>query len=259
MILMTQSELLELVEELRDMAAAAPTAKVRDALTRMADRYAARAADAGRLRLRSTDNTGAPFAQQIGNRPGARSRATRPLPDSRQRRPLPQARMREISRRTLASSSFSSRRCFTRSPTLTMPFSSLSSITGKWRIRAVVIVASTASTRSEERQLIMRVDISCWTSKLSTAAPFRAAALMKSRSENMPTGFIHRSSTIKAPMPQTGDVGGNGAAAAADRGTQTGIGNVVSTCPISGARLALDKITQPGTSLPVGFTARCAL
>jgi hypothetical protein len=43
MILMTQSELLELVEELRGMAAAAPTAKVRDALTRMADRYAARA------------------------------------------------------------------------------------------------------------------------------------------------------------------------------------------------------------------------
>ena len=112
----------------------------------------------------------------------------------------PQARMREISRRTLASNSFSSRRCFTRSPILTMPFSSLSSITGKWRIRAVVIVASTASTRSEERQLIMRVDISCWTSKLSTAAPSRAAALMKSRSENMPTGFIHRSSTIRAPM-----------------------------------------------------------
>jgi hypothetical protein len=44
MILMTQSELLELVEELRDMAAAAPTAKVRGALIRMADRYAARAA-----------------------------------------------------------------------------------------------------------------------------------------------------------------------------------------------------------------------
>jgi hypothetical protein len=60
-------------------------------------------------------------------------------------------------------------------------------------------------------------------------------------------------------MPQTGDVGGNGAAAAADRGTQTGIGNVVSTCPISGARLALDKITQPGTSLPVGFTARMCI
>jgi hypothetical protein len=51
MILVTQSELLELVEELRGMAAAAPTAKVRDALTRMADRYAARAADASRLRL----------------------------------------------------------------------------------------------------------------------------------------------------------------------------------------------------------------
>src|SRR5208282_421576 len=42
-----------------------------------------------------------------------------------------QARMREMSRRTLASSSFSSRRCFTRSPMLTMPFTSLSSITGK--------------------------------------------------------------------------------------------------------------------------------
>ena len=69
MILMTQSELLELVEELRGMAAAAPTAKVRDALTRMADRYAARAADASRLRLRSTDNTGALLAQQNGNRP----------------------------------------------------------------------------------------------------------------------------------------------------------------------------------------------
>ena len=51
MILVTQSELLELVEELRGMAAAAPTAKVRDALTRMADRYAARAADASRSRF----------------------------------------------------------------------------------------------------------------------------------------------------------------------------------------------------------------
>jgi hypothetical protein len=50
MILVTQSELLELVEELRGMAAAAPTAKVRDALTRMADRYAARADVASRLR-----------------------------------------------------------------------------------------------------------------------------------------------------------------------------------------------------------------
>jgi hypothetical protein len=46
MILMTQSELLELVEELRDMAAAAPTIKVRAALTRMADRYAVKAAEA---------------------------------------------------------------------------------------------------------------------------------------------------------------------------------------------------------------------
>jgi hypothetical protein len=67
MILMTQSELLDLVEELRAMAAAAPTATVRDALTRMADRYAARAADASRRRLRSTDNAGAPVAQR--NRP----------------------------------------------------------------------------------------------------------------------------------------------------------------------------------------------
>ena len=62
MILVTQAELLELVEELRGMAAAAPTAKVRDALTRMADRYAARAADASRLRLRAADNTGASIA-----------------------------------------------------------------------------------------------------------------------------------------------------------------------------------------------------
>ena len=69
MVLMTQSEFLELVEELRGMAAAAPTAKVRDALTRMADRYASRAADASRRRLRSTDNTGAPLVQQNGNRP----------------------------------------------------------------------------------------------------------------------------------------------------------------------------------------------
>jgi hypothetical protein len=69
MILMAQAEFLELVEELREMAAAAPTAKVREALTRMADRYAARAADVGRLRVRSTDNTGAPLAQQYRNRP----------------------------------------------------------------------------------------------------------------------------------------------------------------------------------------------
>ena len=48
MILMTQAQFLELVEELRDMAAAALTAKVRDALMRMADRYAARAAAASR-------------------------------------------------------------------------------------------------------------------------------------------------------------------------------------------------------------------
>ena len=64
MILMTQSELLELVEELRGMAAAAPTAKVRDALTKMADRYAARAAHVSGPHLRSTDNIGLPVAQQ---------------------------------------------------------------------------------------------------------------------------------------------------------------------------------------------------
>ena len=48
MILMTQSELMELIEELREMAAAAPTAKVRDALTKVADRYATRAGRLGR-------------------------------------------------------------------------------------------------------------------------------------------------------------------------------------------------------------------
>jgi hypothetical protein len=42
MIMMTQTQFLELIEELRGMATAAPTAKVRDALTRMAERYAAR-------------------------------------------------------------------------------------------------------------------------------------------------------------------------------------------------------------------------
>ena len=42
MILITQAELLELVEELRSMAVAHPTAKVRDALNQLADRYAAR-------------------------------------------------------------------------------------------------------------------------------------------------------------------------------------------------------------------------
>jgi hypothetical protein len=53
MILMTQAEFLELVEDLRGMAAAAPTANVRDALARMADRYATKAADASRLRVRA--------------------------------------------------------------------------------------------------------------------------------------------------------------------------------------------------------------
>jgi hypothetical protein len=65
MILVTQSELLELVEELRGMAVAAPTAKVREVLTRMADRYAARA-DArltkGYATLRGTRATPVPRA-----------------------------------------------------------------------------------------------------------------------------------------------------------------------------------------------------
>ena len=41
MILMTQAELLELVQELRAMAVSHQTAKVRDALNQMADRYGA--------------------------------------------------------------------------------------------------------------------------------------------------------------------------------------------------------------------------
>lgn len=45
------------------------TAMVCDALTRMADRYAARAAEVRHLRGRSTDYTGAQFAQQSGTRP----------------------------------------------------------------------------------------------------------------------------------------------------------------------------------------------
>jgi hypothetical protein len=53
MIMMTQAQVLELVEELREMATAAPTAKVREALTRIAERYAARAVDAGRLYVRA--------------------------------------------------------------------------------------------------------------------------------------------------------------------------------------------------------------
>ena len=68
LLITTQAEFLELVEELRGMATAAPTAKIRDELTRIADRYAARAADARRPRWRSTDYTGAPFAQQSGAR-----------------------------------------------------------------------------------------------------------------------------------------------------------------------------------------------
>jgi hypothetical protein len=41
LLITTQAEFLELVEELRGMATAAPTAKIRDELTRIADRYAA--------------------------------------------------------------------------------------------------------------------------------------------------------------------------------------------------------------------------
>ena len=39
--LVTQAELLEIVPELRAMAAAEPTEKVREALNRLVDRYAA--------------------------------------------------------------------------------------------------------------------------------------------------------------------------------------------------------------------------
>jgi hypothetical protein len=53
MIMMTQAQFLKLIEELRGMVTAAPTAKVRDALTRMAERYAARAVEAGRLCVRT--------------------------------------------------------------------------------------------------------------------------------------------------------------------------------------------------------------
>ena len=65
MILVTQSELMELIEELREMAAAAPTAKVRDALTKVADRYATRA---GRLGC-SRDYKGAALARRNEGQP----------------------------------------------------------------------------------------------------------------------------------------------------------------------------------------------
>ena len=65
MILMTQSELMELIEELREMAAAAPTAKLRDALTKVADRYATRA---GRLGC-SRDYMGAALARWNESQP----------------------------------------------------------------------------------------------------------------------------------------------------------------------------------------------
>jgi hypothetical protein len=70
LLITTQAEFLELVEELRGMATAAPTAKIRNELTRIADRYAARAADAGRVR--STDITGAAACAAVRNRPGER-------------------------------------------------------------------------------------------------------------------------------------------------------------------------------------------
>jgi hypothetical protein len=57
LLITTQAEFRVLVEELRGMATAAPTAKIRDELTRIADRYATRAADAGRRRVRSKYNT----------------------------------------------------------------------------------------------------------------------------------------------------------------------------------------------------------
>ena len=65
MIVMTQSELMELVEELREMAAAAPTAKVCDVLTKMADRYTARATRAGRTGC-SRDYMGPALARRNG-------------------------------------------------------------------------------------------------------------------------------------------------------------------------------------------------
>jgi hypothetical protein len=52
MIMMTQAQFLELVEELQGTATAAPTVKVRDALPRMAERYGERTVDAGRLFVR---------------------------------------------------------------------------------------------------------------------------------------------------------------------------------------------------------------
>jgi hypothetical protein len=75
MILMTQSELMELVEELREMAAAAPTAKVCDVLTKMADRYAARATRAGRTGC-SSDYMGAALAQRDASPPGHKADVT---------------------------------------------------------------------------------------------------------------------------------------------------------------------------------------
>jgi hypothetical protein len=44
--LVTQAELVEIVPELRAMAAAAPAEKVREALNRLVDRYAAMAVGA---------------------------------------------------------------------------------------------------------------------------------------------------------------------------------------------------------------------
>src|SRR6185312_4788633 len=68
---------------------------------------------------------------------------------------LGQACMRAMSSRTLASNAFSSNRCFTRSPMLTIPTRWPLSITGRWRIFPRVMAAIAVSTRSVERQLMI--------------------------------------------------------------------------------------------------------
>jgi hypothetical protein len=62
LLITTQAEFLELVEELRGMATTAPTVKIRDELTKIADRYAARAADTGRQRGVARTIPGPPLA-----------------------------------------------------------------------------------------------------------------------------------------------------------------------------------------------------
>ena len=54
MIPMTQSELEELVAELRAMAEAAPMQSVRMELLRLAERYSAKATTGGRVAMRRT-------------------------------------------------------------------------------------------------------------------------------------------------------------------------------------------------------------